>query len=116
MHILREIREEAQAVLLSVEPTDVCGERIKDAALDFGIQPGIAAFLEQFNDLQQQQQQFYQQFDRRLARIEATIANTQISSRNRRSQVLAVASPLRPLQKCVSYSSFYAIHLRNSTL
>lgn len=78
---------------------------ITDAALELGIQqppmgPGPVG-------IQQQLQNFHQQLDQRLARIEASITNTQIASRNRRSQSLGgVEAPLRPLQKYVSFFLF----------
>jgi hypothetical protein len=71
---------------------------ITDASLEFGL-------------IQQQITKFQQELDHRLARMEATIANTRILSRNQRYIV-----SLRPLQKYVSFSSCYAVHLWNSSL
>ena len=73
---------------------------ITDAALELGIQPPMDP-----DGIQQQLQNFYQQLDQRLARMEAKMANTQIASHNRRSQSLGgVEAPLCPPQKYVSIS------------
>jgi len=89
-------------------------------SLKFGLEPAIGIFIQQqFNNFQlqlnnfqqqfqQQQLAFQEQLDRRLARMEATNANTRIMSLNR------YLSPLRPLRKFVSFSSCYAVHLQNS--
>jgi hypothetical protein len=71
--------------------------RIADASLEFGLQPGVGAFV----------QQQFNNFGRRLARMEARIANTRILSRNRRY----IGDPLRPLQKYVCFSCHYAANL-----
>jgi hypothetical protein len=87
--------------IVCLEPTYL--RHITDASLDFGVQPGVGAFI----------QQLFLDFARRLARMEAMFMNAQIRSRNRRFKTL---SPLRPLQKHVSLSSRYAVHLHNSNL
>lgn len=61
--------------------------------------------------MNQQLIDFQQQVGRRFDRMEARIANIHILSRNRRF----ITDPW-PLQKCVSFSSHYAVRLRSSCL
>jgi hypothetical protein len=130
VHVLRETRE-LWLFIVCVEPTDICGECIPDASLELGLEPVVGAFIQQqLNNFEQQhqqhqqqlqqqiqqqfqqfQQQFQQQLGHHLIRIEATIANIQIMSHNRR-----MVLPSRPLRKYVRFSAYYPIHLCNSSL
>jgi hypothetical protein len=57
VHVLRETRE-LWLFIVCVEPTDICGECIPDASLEFGLEPVVGAFIQQqLNNFEQQQQQ-----------------------------------------------------------
>ena len=73
-----------------------------DAAVEFGLQPGLIGLQQfmqgQFNQLGQQFNQLGQQVNARFDQQQAMIFNNRIVSRNRRD----IHSPHRPLQKYVS--------------
>jgi hypothetical protein len=105
-HILRETRELFLNVRFRLEPTDIRGQFITDASLEFGLQPANGVFIQQqFINFQQQLQQQQQQLDHCFARMEATIANARILSRNRRN----MSDTQRPLRKYVGFPAV-AVH------
>ncbi|KAI0247079.1 hypothetical protein BJV78DRAFT_1364394 [Lactifluus subvellereus] len=75
------------------------------AALDLGLQPGIGPFVQQqfinfgqnIAAIEQEVVNIGQDIAQRMARFEASLANTRISSRNRRY----IRDPIRPLHKSV---------------
>ena len=55
-HALRGMRE-LFIVCFHLEPTDIRGECITDASLEFGLEPAVAVYIQQqFNNFHQQQQ------------------------------------------------------------